>query len=91
MYQQSQPLGMNSMAHNNSAENAGKIMQILNMFKKQPLTGQQQQAFQQGAGPVSPAGAQNYLNGSFNNQIWDGYHGFQGMPSIYDRLMKGGY
>lgn len=71
-----------------------KALQLLSSSKpttQKPLTVQQQMAFKQGAGPVSQAGAEHYLNNSFDRQIWDGYQGFQGMPSIYERLMRGGY
>jgi len=85
---------MGANVQNNSGANASAIMQILSLFNKQPVTAQQQQAFQQGGGPVSQAGTKSYFQNGFNSQVWDNYGGsFWGQPSMNTALRSygGGY
>lgn len=72
-----------------------KLLQLLGAMKQKPLTGQQQAAFQQGAGPVSQQGAEQYFRNSFNTQTayipGNPYNGYPSMQSVFDRIRMGQY
>ena len=75
-----------------------KALQLLGMLKgakTPPVSGQQAAAFNQGAGPVSQAGAEQFLRNSFNAQTayipGNPYNGYPSMQSVFDRIRMGRY
>ena len=91
MYQASQQTTAPAAFQAAGDRRTSKLMSLLSMLgsNSSAATPQQTQAFNAGAGPVSQAGAQQYLQNSFNSRVWDAYGSpYSGSPSIYDVLMR---